>query len=118
MGQEVGQPSGRRDPEDAVLAVHTMAQRAKLLRQARTKLHWSDGIYFVPAAVWFFLANRSLQGIEAYNSYDMSRLTPIHLLSPAIYFAFGLVFLIQTFLFAAVRRLNAVVELLDGSEER
>ena len=118
MEQGAGQQSGRRDPEDAVRAVRTMAKREELLQQARTKLHWSDGISMALGVVWFFLAYRSLQSVEAYKSYDMSKLTPIHLLSPAIYFAFGLLFLNQTFISAAVRRLNALVQLLDPSEQR
>lgn len=118
MDQEAGQSSGRRDPEEAVRTVHTMAKRAKLLQQARGKLHWSDGIYFAIAAMFFFLVYRFLQDVETYKSYDMSRLTPMNLLSPALYFALGLTFLNQIFTSAAVRRLNALVQLLDPSEQR
>jgi len=117
MDQAAGQ-SGRRDPEDAVRAVHTMAKRAKLLRQARTQLHWSDGIFFALAAMWFFFAHQLLQDVEAHKSYDMSRLTPMNLLSPALYFALSLTFLNQIFISAAVRRLSALVQLLDLSEQR
>lgn len=99
-------------------AVQTMAKRTKLLRQARTHIDWSDWVYFPLAAMFFFLAYQFLQGVEAHKSYDISKLTPMNLLSPALYFALGLTFLNQVFTSAAVRRLNALVHLLDPSEQR
>ena len=104
------------EQEQAVRATRTIATRMKLTAQARAKMQWSDAFNVVPAAMWFFFAYQALRDVGSYKAYDMARLTPTHLLSPAMHFTLGVMFLNQIFLSSVLRRLNAVTQLLNGGE--
>ena len=90
-----------------------IAEREKLLKEAKTRMHWSDwtctaiGLMFIGFAYWL------LGDIKSYRTYDMQQLTPTHLLSPAFYFTLGVGSLYQTFISAVQRRTETLAKLVQ-----
>ena len=118
MSPGSGEESERMDAETAVRTVKVIGDRAKLLRQARTRFHWSDVVFMVSGAVFFVCAAHALQDLEAYKAYDRQQLSPMHLLSPAIDFTIGFAFLIMAGVGALSRRVDALVRLLEESQKQ
>ena len=105
------------DADTAIRSVKTMSERAKLLRKAQMRFHWSDGVSLVFGLFWICLAFWVLDDIKTYKAYDMQRLTPTHLLSPALDFTLGLMLLTQAFISATSRRVDALTKLLEHPQE-
>ena len=117
MNQEPSQGSQRMDAETAVRKVKVMGDRAKLLQQARKLFQWSDCCWLFCGVMWVVFAYRELNAINTYKVYDMQRLTPTQLLSPAADFTMGLGFTIFAIVSALGRRVDALVKLLEHPQE-
>ena len=91
-----------------------IAEREKLLKEAQTKMHWSDWTYTAIGVMFIGFAYWLLGDIQSYRTYDMQRLTPTHLLSPACYFTLGMGSLYQTFISALRRRTEALAKLVEA----
>ena len=96
----------------AQMAAGQVANRAKLLREARQGFRRSDAINLLFAVMWWAFAFWTLRDIKTYKTYDMQKLRPMYLLSPALYFALGLMSLNQVWLAMLLRRVDALAKLL------
>ena len=97
---------------DAAHVAREVAEHAKLLHQAKKRIHWSEWMSGIVGLVFLALANWSVEDVQSYGTYDMHRLTPMHLLSPTMYFSLAILFFNQIYILALSRRTEALAKLV------
>lgn len=93
---------------EAKFLASRVAKHAKLLQQARRKLHWSD---LSMSLVGLLLL---LVGFIWLDSFEPSQKSLAHVI---ILFLLGFFFASQTWVFATVRRVDALVKLVEEAQE-
>ena len=93
---------------EASLLAKDVATRAKALKQAKARIHWSDLTSLLLSTVFFFLS---------YLEWKSINRSETGALYPAINFVLGFSFLNQTFIAASSRRLDALVQLFESLQK-
>ena len=93
---------------EAKLLASRLAKHAKLLQQARRKLHWSDLSMLLVGLLLL------LVGFIGLDSLEPSQKSVAYAIMP---FVLGFFFASQTWVFACVRRVDALVKLVEETQE-
>ena len=94
---------------EASLLAKDVATRAKALKQAKARIHWSDLLSLLLSGYFIFL------GYWEWKSHNRSETRALY---PAINFVFGFLFLNQTLIAASSRRLDALVQLFESLQKK
>ena len=89
---------------EATLLAKDVATRAKALKQAKARFHWSDLLLLLMSGYFIFLGYRDRSETGA--------------LYPAFDFVFGFLLLYQTSIAASSRRLDALVQLFESLQKK
>lgn len=97
--------SGESQHVEAMLLAKDIATRAKLLKQAKTRIHLSDLVHLLLGIFLLVLAYWELKSLNTSES---------RVFFPATNFALGMTFINQTYIVASFRRLDALVQLFEN----
>ncbi len=90
---------------EAVVLAGAIARQAKLWRQAKRGIQWSDCLLMFPAVLFFISGWLSLSGLKGSEHRNFSA---------AFSFSAGFSFVMLGAVSACARRVNALVELLES----
>jgi len=93
---------------EAKLLASRIAKHAKLLQQARRKIHWSDLSILLVGLLLL------LVGFIGVDSLEPSQKSVAHAIIP---FVLGFFLASQALLFACMRRVDALVKLVEEAQE-